>query len=184
MRVAAVVRALAVFKSLRIRRRRASWHCRNILPMSRDPRQAARHMAILGKRNSLPIVRQAPPGFYLDGGTHGEILLPGRYLAHGGKPGEMVDVFVYRDSEDRLVATTEMPLAMVGDFAMLRVISQSPSIGKLEAVDGFNVIDNGIGFTCTHRDSFDTLLTSTLLKYFRQVKRPKPLPPSLTFCSV
>ena len=86
-------------------------------------------MAILGKRNSLPIIRQAPPGFYLDGGTHGEILLPGRYLAQGGRPGEMADVFVYRDSEDRLVATTETPLAMVGEFAMLRVVSQSPSIG-------------------------------------------------------
>ncbi len=97
--------------------------------MSRDPRQAAPQMAILGKRNSLPIVRQAPPGFYLDGGTHGEILLPGRYLAKGGQPGEMVDVFVYRDSEDRLVATTETPLAMVGDFAFLHVVSQSPSIG-------------------------------------------------------
>ena len=86
-------------------------------------------MAILGKRNSLPIVRQAPPGFYLDGATHGEILLPGRYLPGGGKPGENVEVFVYRDSEDRLVATTETPLATVGDFAFLRVVSQSPSIG-------------------------------------------------------
>ena len=86
-------------------------------------------MAILGKRNSLPIVRQAPPGFFLDGGTHGEILLPGRYLPQGGKPGEKVDVFIYRDSEDRLVATTETPLAMVGDFAFLRVVGQSPSIG-------------------------------------------------------
>ena len=86
-------------------------------------------MAILGKRNLLPIIRQAPPGFYLDGDTHGEILLPGRYLPGGGKPGEKVDVFVYRDSEDRLVATTETPLAMVGDFAFLRVVSQSPSIG-------------------------------------------------------
>ena len=91
--------------------------------------QAARPMAILGKRNSLPIVRQAPPGFYLDGGTHGEILLPGRYLPQGGMPGEKVDVFLYRDSEDRLVATTETPRAMVGDFAFLRVVSQSPSIG-------------------------------------------------------
>ena len=86
-------------------------------------------MAILGKRNSLPIVRQAPPGFYLDAGTHGEILLPGRYLPAGGKPGEKVDVFLYRDSEDRLVATTETPLATVGDFAFLRVVSQNPSIG-------------------------------------------------------
>ena len=86
-------------------------------------------MAILGKRNLLPILRQAPPGFYLDGGAHGEILLPGRYLAGGGKQGEAVDAFVYRDSEDRLVATTESPLAMVGEFAFLRVVSQSPNIG-------------------------------------------------------
>jgi len=90
---------------------------------------AARDMAILGKRNSLPIVRQAPPGFYLDGGTHGEILLPGRYLPKGGIPGEKVGVFVYRDSEDRLVATTGTPLAMVGDFAFLRIVSQNPGIG-------------------------------------------------------
>ena len=101
----------------------------NILPMLLTRAQAARPMAILGKRNSLPIVRQAPPGFYLDGGTHGEILLPGRYLPQGGMPGEKVDVFLYRDSEDRLVATTETPRAMVGDFAFLRVVSQSPSIG-------------------------------------------------------
>ena len=97
--------------------------------MPDDFPHAARHMANLGKRNSLPIIRQAPPGFYLDGDAHGEILLPGRYLPGGGKPGENVDVFVYRDSEDRLVATTETPLAMVGDFAFLRVVSQSPSIG-------------------------------------------------------
>ena len=101
----------------------------NILHMPDDSSHAAQHMAILGKHNSLPIVRQAPPGFYLDGGTHGEILLPGRYLPGGGKPGGKVDVFVYRDSEDRLVATTDTPLAMVGEFALLRVVSQSPSIG-------------------------------------------------------
>lgn len=86
-------------------------------------------MAILGKRNLLPIIRQAPPGFYLDGGIHGEILLPARYLSGGGKQGKAVEVFVYRDSEDRLVATTESPLAMVGEFAFLRVISVSPGIG-------------------------------------------------------
>ncbi len=86
-------------------------------------------MANLGKRNLLPIVRQAPPGFFLDGGSHGEILLPGRYLAGGGQPGEMVDVFVYRDSEDRVIATTEQPLVMIDQFASLRVISQIPSIG-------------------------------------------------------
>ncbi len=83
----------------------------------------------MGQRNSLLVVREAPPGFYLDGGTHGEILLPGRYIPRGAKPGITMDVFVYRDSEDRLVATTESPEAMVGEFAYLRVVSVNPRIG-------------------------------------------------------
>ena len=120
--VSGVVFATGIFES--------GGRCRgNILPILGDSPQTSRHMAILGKRNSLPIIRQAPPGFYLDGGTHGEILLPGRYLPGGGKPGENVEVFVYRDSEDRLVATTETPLAAVGEFAFLRVVSETPSIG-------------------------------------------------------
>jgi predicted RNA-binding protein (virulence factor B family) len=86
-------------------------------------------MANIGKRNLLPILRSAPPGYYLDGGSHGEILLPGRYIPKGVIPGGIMDVFVYRDSEDRLVATTEVPHAMVGEFALLRVISVNPRIG-------------------------------------------------------
>ncbi len=86
-------------------------------------------MAILGRRSTLTILRQAPPGYYLDGGALGEILLPGRYIPPGAMPGGTIDVFVYRDSEDRVVATTETPLAMVGDFAFLRVVSERPSIG-------------------------------------------------------
>lgn len=87
------------------------------------------HMANIGKRNVLKIVRSAPPGFYLDGGTHGEILLPGRLIPTGAIVGGTIDVFVYRDSEDRLVATTQKPLATVGQCAMLRVVSFTPRIG-------------------------------------------------------
>lgn len=86
-------------------------------------------MALIGKRNRLTIVREAAPGYYLDGGAHGEILLPGTYIPRGSRPGETMDVFVYRDSEDRLVATTEHPLAMVGEFASLRIVSINPRIG-------------------------------------------------------
>ena len=86
-------------------------------------------MAILGKRNILSIVRASAPGLYLDGGELGEILLPGRYIPADLKPRDKLDVFVYRDSEDRLVATTETPLAMVGEFACLKVINVNQNIG-------------------------------------------------------
>ena len=86
-------------------------------------------MAIIGKRNTLSIVRASAPGLYLDGGELGEILLPGRYVPADLKPKDKLDVFVYRDSEDRLVATTETPLATVGEFAYLKIISVNRNIG-------------------------------------------------------
>ena len=86
-------------------------------------------MAEIGRHNTLRITRETPSGLYLDGGKHGEILLPGRYIPRGGFPGREIDVFVHRDSEDRLVATTETPLAVVGDFACLQVKSIHPGIG-------------------------------------------------------
>jgi predicted RNA-binding protein (virulence factor B family) len=66
---------------------------------------------------------------YLDGGAAGEILLPGKYLPTDAVAGGSIEVFVYRDSEDRLVATTTMPHAMVGEFAHLRVVSFRPGVG-------------------------------------------------------
>jgi uncharacterized protein len=84
---------------------------------------------MIGRRCTLPVTRIATPGVYLDGGPRGEILLPGRYVRPGTLAGESFDVFVHRDSEDRLVATTETPLAMVGEFAALRVVSANPGVG-------------------------------------------------------
>jgi len=86
-------------------------------------------MAIIGKRNTLSIVRESAPGLYLNGGELGEILLPGRYIPRGLKQGETLDVFIYRDSDDRLVATTEAPYATVGEFACLEVVSVNLRVG-------------------------------------------------------
>ena len=86
-------------------------------------------MAVIGKRSILSIVRASTPGLYLDGGELGEILLPGRYIPSDVAPKQKLDVFVYRDSEDRLVATTETPNAMVGEFACMKVINVNPQIG-------------------------------------------------------
>ncbi len=86
-------------------------------------------MATLGRRNLLSIVRESTPGLYLNGGELGEILLPRRYIPADLKPGDKLEVFVYRDSEDRLVATTEIPLAIVGEFACLKVVGLNERAG-------------------------------------------------------
>ncbi len=86
-------------------------------------------MVAIGQRNTLRVVEDAAPGFYLDGGNLGNILLPGRYIPKGARPGDTLDVFIYRDSEDRLVATTETPHAMVGEFAFLKVVNADPRMG-------------------------------------------------------
>lgn len=79
-------------------------------------------MAIkLGKFNVLKVVKKVDFGMYLDGGDDGEILLPARYVPQGCEVGEELNVFLYLDNEERLVATTQQPLAQVGDFACLRV---------------------------------------------------------------
>lgn len=80
-------------------------------------------MAAIGLINELEVVKEVDFGVYLDGGPHGEILMPKRYVPEGCKPGDMLEVFIYLDSEDRLVATNETPKAMVGDFALLPVVS-------------------------------------------------------------
>lgn len=86
-------------------------------------------MASIGERNALRVVRESKSGLHLDGEDLGEILLPGRYIPKGTKPGDYLEVFIHHDSEDRIVATTEIPKACVGDFAALKVIGIHPSTG-------------------------------------------------------
>ncbi len=75
----------------------------------------------LGDYNRMTVVRTVDFGVYLDGGEEGEVLLPARYVPDGCKEGDELEVFVYLDNEERLVATTQTPLAKVGDFACLEV---------------------------------------------------------------
>lgn len=73
----------------------------------------------LGKRNQLKVLREKEHGLYLEGGDIGDILLPKRYVPQGTKVGDILDVFLYLDQEERLIATTEHPLIEVGQFAYL-----------------------------------------------------------------
>ena len=80
-------------------------------------------MASIGKVNWLPLLRSTDFGLILDGGDLGEILMPNRYVSNDWKIGDVVEIFLMLDSEDRLTATTEKPLAMVDEFALLRVVA-------------------------------------------------------------
>lgn len=85
-------------------------------------------MAAIGQWNELEVVKTVDFGIYLDGGPHGEILMPKRYVPEQYEIGNQLNVFIYLDSEDRLIATSETPKAVVGEFALLKVVSTT-SIG-------------------------------------------------------
>jgi predicted RNA-binding protein (virulence factor B family) len=78
----------------------------------------------MGRTNRLTVARRAPPGAYLVSGDR-EVLLPNRFVPENLELGSQIEVFVYTDSSDRPVATTQKPLAEVGDFVCLEVIDVS-----------------------------------------------------------
>lgn len=81
-------------------------------------------MALIGRFNSLQVVKHTDFGLYLDGGADGEILLPRRYMPKDepSEVGDWLNVFLYLDSDDRPIATTLKPKAQVGQFASLKVV--------------------------------------------------------------
>jgi hypothetical protein len=80
-------------------------------------------MANIGIINTLRVVKTLDFGCYLDGGEHGEILIPRRYVPENTQPEDMLDVFIYFDSEDRIIATTETPLLKLGEVGKLKAVA-------------------------------------------------------------
>ena len=79
-------------------------------------------MVEIGAFNRLQVVKQVDFGVYVDGGDLDTILLPRRYVPGGCEVGDWVDVFLYFDSDDLLIATTEKPKVQVGDCEFLKVV--------------------------------------------------------------
>jgi len=79
-------------------------------------------MANIGKYNTLTVIALTDNGAYLDAGELGEVLLPKRYTPENLAIDDEVKIFLYLDSADRLVATTETPFAQVDEFASLKVV--------------------------------------------------------------
>lgn len=82
-------------------------------------------MIKVGQYNTLTVQRLTDFGLYLDDGADG-ILLPKRFVPEGAKPGDNLDVFIYHDGEDRLIATTQKPHAVVGEIAYMKVVNATP----------------------------------------------------------
>ncbi len=76
-------------------------------------------MLKLGDYNTLRIRKRTEYGLYLDGGEEGNVLLPNRYVTKDMRIGDEIEVFIYLDQEERTIATTEHPIAKVGEFAYL-----------------------------------------------------------------
>jgi len=87
-------------------------------------------MALVGRYNSLQVVKHTNFGLYLDGAQDGEILLPNRYIPKDipSEDEDWLNVFIYLDSDDKLIATTEKPKVQVGEFGSLKVVEVN-SIG-------------------------------------------------------
>ncbi len=79
-------------------------------------------MVAIGQFNQLEIVKDSDVGVFLDGGDFGQILLPQRFVKDQAQLGDNLTVFIYLDSDDRLIATTDTPHACEGDFAWLKVV--------------------------------------------------------------
>ncbi|BBB29682.1 S1 RNA-binding domain-containing protein [Neptunomonas japonica] len=79
-------------------------------------------MVDIGRMNTLTVMREADFGVYLDGGEFGGILLPKKEVPQGCKLGDQLDVFIYLDTDDFVVAGINPPIAQVGEFASLKVV--------------------------------------------------------------
>ena len=79
-------------------------------------------MIKIGQHNTIKVVKKVPFGIYLDGGKWGEILLPSKVVPKNIDVNDTLDVFIYFDSEDKIIATTLQPYVKVGGCALLKVI--------------------------------------------------------------
>ncbi len=82
-------------------------------------------MITIGHEYELDVVKAVEFGFYLDAEDLGEVLLPHKFAPPGLEVGDYLVVFLYRDSENRPVATTQTPKACVGQFAYLNVVANT-----------------------------------------------------------
>ena len=95
---------------------------RNCYKLELEQKKVSKQMINVGQFNKLMVVKEVPFGVYLNGEDLGEILLPSKYVPKNTTVTDMLDVFVYFDSEDKIIATTLRPHAKLGSYACLKVV--------------------------------------------------------------
>ncbi len=91
-------------------------------PKIKDKERKVNERILIGEPNILKIDRNTTVGFFLVSADGSDVLLPSRYITKEMQVGDEVEVFIYTDSEDRIVATTERPIAMVDEFGFFEVV--------------------------------------------------------------
>ena len=124
-------------------------------------------MAEIGKINTMKINRAVDFGVYLDGGEEGEILMPKKYIPEGKQIGDEVEAFVYMDSEDRPVATTEKPLVQVGQFGALKVLE----VNELGAFADWGVLKDLLIPYAEQRENLEEGQSVVVYVYLDKVSR-------------
>ncbi|WP_159656678.1 CvfB family protein [Vibrio atypicus] len=78
-------------------------------------------MIKVGQINHLEVVKKADFGVFLNAGDYGTTLLPNRFVPEGTEVGSSIDAFLYFDSDSQIVATTETPIAQVGEWGLMQI---------------------------------------------------------------
>ena len=94
-------------------------------------------MIHLGIYNSLAVLRRAEQGLYLGDDSGESVLLPNKYIPQGVEIGDTLNVFVYNDSEDRIIATTLTPKVTLNSFACLEVVNVTGGFFRLGPGQGY-----------------------------------------------
>jgi len=139
----------------------------------------------IGKYNKLIAVKNVDFGVYLDGGSFGEILLPKKSVPENCKLGDEIEAFIYCDSEDRLIATTEKPIATVGEFAFLKAVSVSQAGAFMDwglqkdllvpFREQKNKIDVGKNYIVYIYFDSDSMRIAASEKIYKYIRKTKPL---------
>jgi len=141
-------------------------------------------MIKIGQHNALKVIKKVPFGVYLDGGEWGEILLPIKVVPQNIEVNDILEVFIYFDSEDKIIATTKRPYAEMGSFAYLKVVDVNRIGAFLDwgldkdllvpKSEQYRPMEKGKSYIVyVQQDNQDRIIASSKLDYYLDKTQPQ-----------